>query len=499
MSDPNVQAALEKAVKSLDTANAKIGELTQTQMRLVEDNKKLQARLDESDAKMVQMSADGASTADLVKAMKEERSKENGKLAEMVSIMESNNEQILTGQTGLSALDVRDAEYVRMGLNPPSRDPMLTKMSHDAKVVQSSSELRELDRDYQTEFYKYTTSGNFKVFPAALMEKGIQLQAAINKEGYKHFPSIYMAEVKADTPETGALVIPSPIQADVVMRQPRMGGVRQIARVVQSPPGQGSTMKFPVQKTRATVIWPDSREDDIDRTTAPTFGFVDLTLNEVVSKIGIARHFIQDSPQFIQDAIRQDLTQAMTDGVNDELINGDSPSRPRGVMKKTFGDNAAFADNSMTLARVKSGAASTLAHASAYPAKGIIDAIFKLHPSKRAGGAAFVMHPTTLAAAMVLVDANKNTIWNNPLVAGVPGRLAGYPVIEDEWMPQIAANAYPIMFAATGSYTIFEKTGAPLVIVDDISKDQQIVTRYMWRIGGDVIDPWAIVVIQIAA
>src|SRR3546814_17806770 len=61
-------------------------------------------------------------------------------------------------------------------------------------------------------------------------------------------------------------------------------------------------------------------------------------------------------------------------------------------------------------------------------------------------GASFVMNSATLAQVRKLKTADGAFLWQPGMVEGQPDRLLGYPVIEAEDMPDIAAGAFPIAF-----------------------------------------------------
>jgi predicted phage gp36 major capsid-like protein len=61
-------------------------------------------------------------------------------------------------------------------------------------------------------------------------------------------------------------------------------------------------------------------------------------------------------------------------------------------------------------------------------------------------GRGFVMNSSTLAEVRKLKTADGAFLWQPGMVEGQPDRLLGYPVIEAEDMPDVAADAFPIAF-----------------------------------------------------
>ena len=93
-----------------------------------------------------------------------------------------------------------------------------------------------------------------------------------------------------------------------------------------------------------------------------------------------------------------------------------------------------------------SGAFDTISGLVADDANPFINIIAKLHPVLRAE-AVWMMNRTTAAAVRGLRDAQGRWLWEQSMTAGQPSSLFGYPVVEAEDMPDIAANSYSIAFA----------------------------------------------------
>ena len=61
-------------------------------------------------------------------------------------------------------------------------------------------------------------------------------------------------------------------------------------------------------------------------------------------------------------------------------------------------------------------------------------------------GARFMMNNNSLFAIRLLKDAEGNYLWRPGLEAGQPSQLLGYGIVENEQMPDIAADAKAIAF-----------------------------------------------------
>ena len=96
-------------------------------------------------------------------------------------------------------------------------------------------------------------------------------------------------------------------------------------------------------------------------------------------------------------------------------------------------------------------------------------------------------------------SADGQFLWAPGLVAGQPATLLGYPVVEAEDMPDIAADAPAIAFGNfQAGYLITER--AETAILRDPYSNKPFVTFYATRrVGGCVSDSEAIKLMKFAA
>ena len=79
-----------------------------------------------------------------------------------------------------------------------------------------------------------------------------------------------------------------------------------------------------------------------------------------------------------------------------------------------------------------------------------------------------------------------------------PSRLMGYPVLINEDMPDVAANAFAIAFGDfAAGYTIAERPDVR-VLRDPFSAKPHVLFYALKRVGGDVSDYAAIKLLKIA-
>jgi len=83
--------------------------------------------------------------------------------------------------------------------------------------------------------------------------------------------------------------------------------------------------------------------------------------------------------------------------------------------------------------------------ASVFPQDTILQLIHTLRPAYRQN-ASFVMNTTTLLAIRKMKDSYGDYVWQPSITPGQPDTLFGYPVVDAEDMPSIAAGSFSIAF-----------------------------------------------------
>jgi HK97 family phage major capsid protein len=121
-------------------------------------------------------------------------------------------------------------------------------------------------------------------------------------------------------------------------------------------------------------------------------------------------------------------------------------------------------------------------------ATGVSGALPASDPSEYRKSAAFVMNRRTQATLRKLKDADGNYLWQPPAQPGGRAMLLGFPVVEAEDMPDIAADATPIAFGdfARG-YLVVGRT-CVRVLRDPYSCKPYVLFYTTKRVGGGVQD-----------
>lgn len=99
------------------------------------------------------------------------------------------------------------------------------------------------------------------------------------------------------------------------------------------------------------------------------------------------------------------------------------------------------------------------------------------------------MNRSTQRLLRKLKDGEGNYLWQPSYVLGQPATLAGYPVTEMPDMPNVAANAVPIMFGDfKQGYQIVDRIGIR-VLRDPYTKKPYVLFYTTKRVGGGLRNP----------
>lgn len=169
------------------------------------------------------------------------------------------------------------------------------------------------------------------------------------------------------------------------------------------------------------------------------------------------------------------------------FVMGDGVAKPRGFIGGyTPVLNANFTEAGGAPGYVKTGAgADFLSTADGDEENNLIDLITALKTAYRSN-ARFVMNRSTVGKVRKFRDADGRAFWQQSTVAGQPSTLLGYPVVEAEDMPDVAANAFPVAFGDFNrGYQIVDRFGTR-ILRDPYTAKPFVLFYTTKRVGGGI-------------
>ncbi len=289
----------------------------------------------------------------------------------------------------------------------------------------------------------------------------------------------------------GGYAVPREIDALIATRLKDVSPIRSIAQIVQT----GSAGYRKLITTGGTASGWVSETATRPETATPSFAEIAPPSGELYANPAASQAMLDDVAFDLETWLADEIAAEFARAEGAAFVNGNGTNRPRGFLSGTpsAADDAARAFG--TLQFLGSGNATNLG---AEPEEKLIDLVHSLKSGHRQG-ASWVMNAATLAEVRKLKTSDGAFVWQPGLVEGQPDRLLGYPVVEAEDMPDIAANSFPIAFGNFRAGYLIAERSATSILRDPFTNKPFVHFYATKRIGGQVLDSDAIKLLKITA
>lgn len=288
----------------------------------------------------------------------------------------------------------------------------------------------------------------------------------------------------------GGYAVPREIDALISARLKNISPIRAIAQVVQTGTAgyrklvtTGGTASGWVSETAARPL-----------TATPAFAEIAPPSGELYANPAASQAMLDDAAFDVQSWLAGEIAMEFARAEGAAFIGGTGINQPMGFLttpSSTANDATRIFG---TLQHLVSGNATGF---DTSPELKLIDLVHSLKAGHRQG-ASWVMNAKTLAVVRKLKASDGSFLWQPGLMEGQPNRLLGYPVVEAEDMPDLAANALPIAFGNfRAGYLITERT-ATSILRDPFTNKPFVHFYATKRIGGQVLDSDAIKLLKIS-
>lgn len=282
--------------------------------------------------------------------------------------------------------------------------------------------------------------------------------------------------LSAGTASDGGYVAPPELDRMIERRLQDVSPLRQIATVRTT----GATVfKRMIATTAAATGWAAETGQRALGTT-PTLAQIDFPTAELFANLAATQTLLDDAYVNIEEWIAGECEEAFSAQERKAFVDGDGVNKPKGFLSYDMvaDANHAWDKIGFILSGANGGFASTA------PADRLIDLVYAPKSQFRQNGR-FVMNRRTLAAVRKLKDASNNYIWS-PGEDGGGSSIFGYPVTEIEDMPNIANDAFAIVFGDfQRGYLIVDRAGVR-VLRDPFTAKPYVLFYVTKRVGGGV-------------
>ena len=228
------------------------------------------------------------------------------------------------------------------------------------------------------------------------------------------------------------------------------------------------------------------------QTNSPTFAELEYTTGEIYANPAATQQILDDVEIDIEAWLAGEVQQEFAYQEGTAFVSGNGTNKPTGILTYVTGGTNAAKHPYGAITAVNSGSASDIT------ADGILDLIYDL-PSIYTGNARFTMNRKTQGKVRKLKDGQGNYLWQPSFVAGQPATLLNFPITEIPDMPDVAANALPIMFGDfMKGYIILDRIGVR-VLRDPYTNKPYVSFYTTKRVGGGLLDPQPLRAMKVAA
>lgn len=277
------------------------------------------------------------------------------------------------------------------------------------------------------------------------------------------------------TAAQGGYTVPTEVATSVADALKAYGGMRSVAEVFRT--NFGNDINFPTSDGTS-----ETGELIGENTTAtgadPSFGVVTLKTYKFSSKVvAVPFELLQDSSIDMEGFIRQRLVTRLGRVTNTYFTTGTGTAQPNGVV------TAAGAGKTGT-----TGQTTTVIF------DDLVDLVHSVDPAYRAlGNCKFMMNDASLKVIRKLKDSQGRPIFlpgYDGLAGSMPDTLLGYPIVINQDVATMAANAKSILFGDFSFYKIRDCMDIQMFRFDDSAyiKLGQIGFLAWMRSGGNFVD-----------
>jgi HK97 family phage major capsid protein len=301
-------------------------------------------------------------------------------------------------------------------------------------------------------------------------------------------------EVKAmsgTSGEAGGYAVPDELDAQVDAALKDLSPIRAIAQVVKV--GTSGYRKL-VASGGFESGWA-AETAGRDETDTPVFNEIAPPMGDLYANPAASQAMLDDASFDVEAWLAGEIAREFAVAEGAAFVKGDGVNKPKGFLAVPTSSSSDAIRPFGTLQVVVSGAAGGFA---ANPEEKLIDLVQSLRAPYRQG-ASWVMNSATLAKIRKFKTGDGQLLWAPGLAAGQPATLLGYPVVEAEDMPDIAANSLSIAFGNFKAGYLIAERQATQILRDPYSNKPFVHFYATKRVGGAVSNSDAIKLMKFTA
>jgi len=293
------------------------------------------------------------------------------------------------------------------------------------------------------------------------------------------------------TPGSGGFAIPREIDEAIDRTLVAVSPIRRISNVVKV----GSSNYRKLITNGGTPSGWVGFEALRPETATPTFTEIVPASGELYANPAASQHMLDDARFDVEEWLANEIATEFARAEGMAFVKGTGTNQPLGFLSSPNATTADAARPIGTLQTIGTGVAGGFPASN--PQDKLVDLIQSLRQPYRQG-AVFVMNSSTAAAVRKMKTTDGAFIWQPGMIPGQPATLLGYPVIEAEDMPDVAASSLSIAFGNFKAGYIITERAETSILRDPYSKKPYVYFYATKRIGGQVVNSEAIKLLKFA-
>lgn len=301
-------------------------------------------------------------------------------------------------------------------------------------------------------------------------------------------------EVKAFTgaaDASGGIAVPQELDAAIAATLTAISPIRAVAQVVTV----GSAGYRKLLTDGGTPSGWAGETGARPETATPVFNELAPPMGELYANPAASQSMLDDAAFDVEQWLASEIATEFARAEGAAFVSGDGVNKPSGFLTAPV---SALGDATRPFGTLQLLPTGESGDFSDDPADDLIDLVHALRAPYRQG-AAWVMNSATLARIRKFKTAEGALLWQAGLSAGQPATLLGYPVVEAEDMPDIAADSVSIAFGNFQAGYLIADRGETQILRDPYSHKPYVHFYATRRVGGMVSDSNAIKLMRFSA
>jgi HK97 family phage major capsid protein len=297
--------------------------------------------------------------------------------------------------------------------------------------------------------------------------------------------------LSGSTDSMGGYAVPQEIDERIDSTLKAISPIRSIANVVKV----GSAGYRKLIASGGTPSGWAGYEADRPETGTPTFTEIVPASGELYANPAASQQMLDDAMFDVEAWLAQEIATEFARAEGAAFVSGTGLNQPLGFLSSPTSAALDGVRPKGTLQTIGTGVAGGFAASD--PEDDLVDLVQSLRSPYRQG-AVFVMNSATAAEIRKFKTADGAFMFQPSLAAGQPSTLLGYPLIEAEDMPDIAAGSLSIAFGNFKAGYVIAERNATTILRDPYTHKPYVHFYATKRVGGQIVNSEAIKLLQFA-